>query len=293
MPIYDATIDMSSNNSHTLMIELVGGGKRVLDVGCATGYLAAALAERGCSVSGVEGDPEAAEQARPHLEQLIVGDLATLDLDAELDGARFDVVVLGDVLEHLVDPQSLLRRCTQLLAPGGSVVISMPHVGHGSVRLALLQGRWEYRDRGLLDRTHLRFVTRRSLLDMVHESGLTVVDMRETTVDPLAAEVEVDTEALPPGVVDWVRAQPDAYTYQFVLRAVRDDARGAAESVAVERQALRRRVEQLEDTVRSLEAERDEAVSSVRQLESTMTLRFLAPARRLWGRRRRRIGGTT
>src|SRR5688572_21871280 len=122
-PRYDTDVDLSNrNNSHTLMVELVGGSKRVLDVGCATGYLAKALVERGCTVSGLEFDAQAAEEARSHLDRLVVGDLETMDLAEAFGDERFDVIVFGDVLEHLRDPLAALRKAEALLADRGSVV---------------------------------------------------------------------------------------------------------------------------------------------------------------------------
>lgn len=216
IPAVDATV---RNSSQTLELELVGADKSVLDVGCATGYLARALVERGCTVTGVEYDPEAAALARPSLAELVVADLNEVELADQLPGKTFDSIVFGDVLEHLADPDRVLRSATKLLAPGGSVVISVPNVTHGSLRLALLQGRWDYRDSGLLDRTHVRFFTRESVLAMVREAGLVVTHLWATVLDPLGCEVVIDADQLPWAVVDWVRHQPDAYVYQFVLRA--------------------------------------------------------------------------
>jgi 2-polyprenyl-3-methyl-5-hydroxy-6-metoxy-1,4-benzoquinol methylase len=220
IPAVDPTV---VNSSQAIELELVGHGRTVLDVGCATGYLARALAEQDCIVTGVEYDPEAAEEARPSLKEVVVADLETVDLVAQFDGQTFDAIVFGDVLEHLTDADGVLKSATQLLAPDGAIVISVPNVSHGSLRLALLQGRWDYRDTGLLDRDHVRFFTRESLFAMLRGAGLVVTDLRATVFDPLASEVEIDDEALPPAVVDWVRSQPDATVYQFVLRAVRGE----------------------------------------------------------------------
>ena len=228
IPAVDATV---RNSSQTLELELVGPNRAVLDVGCATGYLARALVERGCTVSGVEYDPVAAEQARPSLKELVVADLNAVDLAEQFPGQTFDAIVFGDVLEHLADADRVLASATRLLAPGGAIVISVPNVTHGSLRLALLQGRWDYRDSGLLDRTHIRFFTRQSALDMVHGAGLVVTNLYGTVLDPLGCEVEIDDESLPWSIVDWVRQQPDANVYQFVIRAVLGEARDAPELV--------------------------------------------------------------
>lgn len=215
----DVVDPTARNTSHALMLELVGWNARVLDVGCSTGFLGEALAAQGCTVTGVEVDPEAAAEARKHLDDVVEADLNATSLADLFRGREFDVVVFGDVLEHLVDPDVVLRSSVPLLAAGGAVVISIPNVNHGSLRLALLQGRWEYGETGLLDRTHLRFFTRESVVRMVAAAGLHITRLSGTTADPLACEVKIDDESLPGTIVEWVRGQPDALIYQFVLRA--------------------------------------------------------------------------
>lgn len=223
---FDAFDPTVKNTSQALALELVGRNRRVLDVGCATGFLGEALAAQGCTVTGVELDAQAATEARTRLDEVVEADLNVTALAGLFPGRDFDVIVFGDVLEHLMDPDAVLRSAVKLLATGGAVVISIPNVTHGSLRLALLQGRWDYRETGLLDRTHLRFFTRESVLRMVADAGLHVTRLRGTVVDPLGCEVEIDDESLPGSIVDWVRRQPDALTYQFVLRAEVGSAEG-------------------------------------------------------------------
>ena len=229
---YDTDVDPASNTSHALMLRLVGFNKRVLDVGCATGYLARALREQGCSVSGVEFDPDAAAEAAPALDRLIIGDLEQLNLPAEVGDAKFDVVVFGDVLEHLRDPLPVLRSVRDLLAPGGSVVVSVPNIAHGDVRLSLFQGKFEYRPLGLLDTTHIHFFTRSSLRDFLRDAGFTAVDVQTTTADLLTTELADDARGADSRLIEALRDDVDATTYQFVVRAVRDDAIQMAEEVA-------------------------------------------------------------
>ena len=220
MSVYQATVDPAERNtSHTMMLELVGADREVLDVGCASGYLAEALGRNGCLVSGVEYDPVDAEKARPFLVDLAVADLNQVDLAEQFPGKAFDTIVFGDVLEHLLDPATVLTSSLRLLRPGGSIVISIPNVAHGSVRLALLQGRWNYTDTGLLDKTHIRFFTLKTLLAMLEKAGLAVTELRSTVADPLATEVGIDNLELPADAVEWVRQQAHAQAYQFVLSA--------------------------------------------------------------------------
>ncbi len=222
MSVYEATVDPTERNtSHALILELVGRNKHVLDVGCASGYLAEALAVNDCTVSGIEYDEALAQKARPFLDRLVVADLNEVDLADQFPAESFDVVVFGDVLEHLLDPDAVLAASLRLLRPDGRVVISIPNVAHGSLRLALLQGRWNYTPTGLLDRTHIRFVTYDTLLAMLERSGLAVTQMLATVADALGTEVAVDSDTLPSEFVNWVREQPHAQEYQFVLAARR------------------------------------------------------------------------
>lgn len=224
--LYNAQIDLDNeNDSHVLMIRMVGGGKRVLDVGCWNGDMAAHFARRNVEVVGIEKDPSAAALAEERMHRVVVGDVETLDLIKELGESSFDVVVLGDVLEHLADPPGALRRIRPLLAPRGYIVASIPNVAHGSVRLNLLRGDFRYTDVGLLDRTHLRFFTRRSVHELFEEAGFVIVEIRTTTVDPLLApEGPIEPTSADADVVERVQADPDAHVYQFVLRAVPDDS---------------------------------------------------------------------
>ena len=219
---YETKVDLGNkNSSHTLIVELVGHDKDVLDLGASTGYLAEALAERGCTVTGIEIDPQAARQAQAYCERVIVGDMESLDLSAELDEASFDVIVFGDVLEHLKDPLQVLRRFKPFLHTEGYVVASIPNIAHGSVRLALMQGRFRYRSLGLLDDTHLRFFTRETVEQLFKDAGFMIAEFRRATRGIFDTEIEIDREQLPPEVLRLVEEDPESSTYQFVLSAYR------------------------------------------------------------------------
>jgi O-antigen biosynthesis protein len=301
---YDTDVDPASNTSHALMLRLVGANKRVLDVGCASGYLARALGEQGCRVSGVEFDPEAAKEAEPFLEKIVVGDLETLDLAAEFMGEQFDAIVFGDVLEHLRDPLPLLRSARGMLSPGGCVVISVPNIAHGDVRLSLLQGRFDYRNLGLLDSTHVRFFTRQSLQTFLKDAGFTAVDVQTTTADLLTTELADSARDADPAVIDRLRDDIDATTYQFVVRAVREDAVQLAEETAwraaeMEKQLAATRVEVSEleaalavakQEAEELRVKAAEANDHLGALMNTKAMRGLRLPRAAWGRLRG-VGG--
>jgi 2-polyprenyl-3-methyl-5-hydroxy-6-metoxy-1,4-benzoquinol methylase len=217
---YDTEIDLdNANNSQTQAALLVGRDKRVLDVGCWKGDLGRALRGRGCHVSGVDIDETAAAVAREHLDQVVVADLERTPLSSSFAGQTFDAIVFADVLEHVTDPLAVLSDAKGLLGPDGFVVLSIPNVTHGSVRLALLQGLWDYADTGHLDRTHLRFFSRRGLVGLVRDAGFAIDHLGATVVDVLGREVTFDGDLVPPGAVEWVRDQTDSMVYQFIVRA--------------------------------------------------------------------------
>jgi 2-polyprenyl-3-methyl-5-hydroxy-6-metoxy-1,4-benzoquinol methylase len=207
------------SDSHRLVLDAVPAGARVLDVGCATGYLAAELVRRGCTVDGVEVDPAAAEQARAHCREVVVGDLEAPSTHAAVErllaGARPDVVLCADVLEHLRDPWAVLAWLRTLLAPGeGKAIISVPNIGHWTARRALLRGRFDYADHGLFDRTHLRFFTRATARELATRAGFAVLQERPAGAPlPLESRVPVLARVRDP----FVRRCPELLALQFVL----------------------------------------------------------------------------
>ncbi|HEV3321676.1 MAG TPA: methyltransferase domain-containing protein [Solirubrobacteraceae bacterium] len=273
---YECVIDLGSDNTHAKVIELVGEGRRVLELGPATGYMSAALHQRGCTVTGVELDAGMAAQAARFCERVIVGDLDTLDLADELGGDRFDVIVAADVLEHLRDPLRALRTLSAFLQPEGYFVVSLPNVAHASVRLALLEGKFTYRRLGLLDSTHLRFFTRESMEAMFDEVGLAVVEMHRQELDIDASEVAFDTSAVPDELMDALRRDVDARTYQFIFKALPLGRAGLSRFQELMRSMARERAD-LQKALAARESENAElrealAAITVREGEIRMAL---------------------
>lgn len=174
----------SRHSSHDYLRRWVGGGQKVLDVGCGNGFQAADLARQENQVSGI--DMVAEPSQRQALRQYVQADLSEglRPVAQRMEERPFDRILLMDIIEHLPDPERILRECRELLAPKGQVIISLPNVANITVRLALLFGQWNYTERGILDKTHLRFFTRRTARRMIDNAGYEIV--RETmTVMPL------------------------------------------------------------------------------------------------------------
>ena len=207
------------HSSHSVILSRLGEGRgrKALDVGAADGFLAERLTGQGWSVTALERDPKLAARAHGRCKEVVVADLESAP--PRLHGP-FDAIVYGDVLEHLSDPTATLRALDQTLAPGGTVIVSVPNVAHLWVRLSLLAGRFDYADRGILDRTHLRFFTRRTLLELLRSAGLSVVELAVTPVPlPLVVpprwhgRVLERVHALSAGAA---RGWPGGLAYQFV-----------------------------------------------------------------------------
>ncbi len=163
---------------------MVPAGSRVLDVGCSSGYLGEALKERrDARVWGIELDDTDAAMARERgLEEVFTADLDSFDWD-DLGTREFDVVVFADVLEHLKRPGDAIRGAARHLAPGGVVIASIPNIAHLSIRVELMEGGFAYEKLGLLDDTHLKYFTKKTVGDLFRAAGLSIQRLEVTLYD--------------------------------------------------------------------------------------------------------------
>ena len=151
-------------------------GQWVLDVGCGEGSLGRSFKQMGCRVVGIEIEPGAAVEAEKHYDRVYVADMDTFELP--FDGQSFDHIVCADVLEHLRNPWGVLARLRPLLKSEGSLVASIPNIRNVEAIADLLKGNFNYLNWGIMDETHLRFFTRRSIEKMFADAGYAVRNMR-------------------------------------------------------------------------------------------------------------------
>lgn len=206
-------------SSHRRIVDAVPAGSKVLDVGCAGGYLARKLADKQCSVVGVDVHEDAAARAACaafHVSDLDGGAWAPPERD-------FDRILFADVLEHLRDT-SILDRAKEWLKPGGEIIASTGNIALWYMRLALLRGQFQYSPRGILDRTHVHLYTRDSFRELIRAAGyrITKEDWTVIPIEKLASTVPALEKPLI--LIDSVqyafaRARPELFAYQFVVQA--------------------------------------------------------------------------
>lgn len=161
---------------------------------------------------GIDTDEQAAAEARAVCERVLVGDVETMELP--FPDESFDVVLCGDLIEHLHDPERFLSRVRPLLRPGGRLVLTTPNVANWAMRIGLLAGRWRYTDRGILDRTHAHLFTKKTLEQTLGRAGYRVVVFDVTAPVPAIATPAVERAAHA-----LARLRPSLLAYQFVVAA--------------------------------------------------------------------------
>jgi 2-polyprenyl-3-methyl-5-hydroxy-6-metoxy-1,4-benzoquinol methylase len=212
----------SLNNSWANMYAYIPSGSRVLDVGCSTGNFGEALEQlNGCTVVGVDINADDIAVAATRISAAYVFDITSPNAADVLGG--FDVIIFADVIEHLTDPRAALTAVHALLNPGGVIVYSIPHMGHASVRLDLLEGRFPYAELGLLDRTHLHFYDRAEVHDVLASAGFSIADELPTVSEYPEPWVTQRLRAIglatEPAFFDMLRVT-DAHIYQYVGKAI-------------------------------------------------------------------------
>jgi len=197
--------------------------RRIVEVGCSSGALAREYKKvnPACHYLGVEIDAHYAALARRHCDCVQELDIESLD-DVAVRSLEADCWIFGDSLEHLHDPWALLRRIRAAIAGDGNLVACIPNAQHWSVQARLACGELRYEDVGLLDRTHLRWFTRITILEMFQQTGFRIVGMNarvfpEPQRDKFMPAIEMMARSLG---ADAAQARADASVFQYVLRAV-------------------------------------------------------------------------
>jgi len=151
--------------------------RKVLDVGCSIGILGESIkGKTNAEVIGIELNEQMAKLAKKRIDKVIIGDIEKIRLEDYFPYGYFNYIVFADILEHLKDPWEILGKAGRFLSDDGAIVASIPNIGHYTTIVSLLFKRyWPYRDRGIHDRSHLRFFTLKNIKDMFQNAGLKII----------------------------------------------------------------------------------------------------------------------
>lgn len=159
-------------NVHRMTLDIIVPNSKVLDLGCAGGYLAKELKKKRCQVWGVDKDKESLKKVKEHCRQSLFLDLENIKNTTDIPNNYFDHILILDTVEHLRNSQVVLSNLKRFLKKSGKIIISLPNIAILKMRLSLLFGRFEYEDTGILDKSHLMFFTRESIKKLAERSSL-------------------------------------------------------------------------------------------------------------------------
>ena len=194
-------------------------GASVLDVGAGNGILARLLKATGRKVilDAVEPDPAAREFSKTLYREMYAFSLEAFLETALMHPHRYDVIVMADVIEHLANPEPHLTALKALRNKGGIIALSTPNIAFASVRLGLLEGRFDYVDSGILERTHLRFYTKKTLQHLFATVNLYPISEYHCLRNPLATEISIDKSSLSIFLLARINRDALAFVYQFLF----------------------------------------------------------------------------
>jgi O-antigen biosynthesis protein len=225
------SIDPNSSLSKILnLIPAVSSG-HALDVGCSTGYLAKLLNQKGYKVSGIEINEDSAKKAEQFCSRVVISDLDKVLISSLFETSTFDLIVYGDVLEHLKNPWLVLQESRKLLNENGYIIASIPNIAHGAIRLSLLKGQFNYSNYGLLDNSHIRFFTKDSVISLFEQSGYKIEEL-DRTIYPIFSDPDslvvpyICSRSFSQELIQFIEDSEESNTLQFIVKAYPESLQG-------------------------------------------------------------------
>jgi 2-polyprenyl-3-methyl-5-hydroxy-6-metoxy-1,4-benzoquinol methylase len=219
---YTYDVDPNSDTAAASILRFVGNHKKVLEIGAGPGSITRALQDiNQCILTAIEIDLDYIAKLKEFCHNVISADLNNPQWCEQVSKhQKFDVIVAADVLEHLYDPLICLQNMTTLLNERGSIVISLPHVGHAVIFACLWEGNFEYGKWGLLDRTHIRFFGIKNIQNLIEDAHLKIINLDFIIRSPDRTEFAERWSQLPQSFKKEIFSNPFAYVYQVVLQVV-------------------------------------------------------------------------
>ncbi len=171
------------DNIDRLSIQMIPNNQKILELGCATGFMSQYLKQvKNCQIYGVDLDPASIKLAKPHLKKARVGDLDQESTWKQIyQDKPYDVVFASAVIEHLKNPWDIISKIHSNLKKDGLLVITTPNIAHWRMRVHLLRGKFEYTQYGILDNTHTKFFTYFTFQDLITQAGFEITNIQ---IDP-------------------------------------------------------------------------------------------------------------
>ena len=228
MSKYDFILDLDTDNSVSLIIDMIESNSKVLEFGPANGRMTKYLSEKmQCNVDIVEIDEDAGIEASKYSNKSFIGealgDIENYTWLEELKNEKYDYILFADVLEHLHSPNKVLKVCNRILKDNGSIIMSIPNCAHNSVIIDLINDEFRYNQVGLLDNTHISFFAYKSLLRMIEESGYKTVIERATYSRVGENEINNNYNSVNKEFAKALRKRDNGNLYQFVFQVKKKD----------------------------------------------------------------------
>lgn len=219
---YNFDLDMNSINSNSAILNRIEPNSKVLEFGPAYGRMTKYLKEQlNCDVTIVELDRQAGKSASQFATKSFIGKVGNIEKYYwyhDLKNEKFDYIIFADVLEHLYDPKHALELSKDLLNTNGKIWISIPNVAHNSIIIDLINNKFQYREVGLLDKTHIRFFTSISLQDMIDDCNLIVFEKQNLINTVENTEFKNSYDDIHPDIAFFIKNKrnSEGEIYQFV-----------------------------------------------------------------------------
>jgi len=208
-------------DSDDFKIVLVGIGKKVLGFKTPTDGIVEILKSQNCKVTQIEANSNYTKQLEKTTDKIIVNDIETLNFEETLGSEKFDVILLGDILVRIRNPEQLLKKLKGFLLKNGYIVCSIPNIAHVNIRIKLLNGEFGCNSKGLFDDSNLRFFTLDTILSMLAISGYSINKLYRVKEDiNLEHSTDLKHYTVPQELVESIIKDPEATTSQYVFSAV-------------------------------------------------------------------------